>query len=74
MIRASYKRLAKLRHPDKNKGNDESTADFQLVSPDHSQEISKVLKILISHGVRKLHTAYGTLSNLTRRQVYDRRY
>ncbi|KAK3299834.1 uncharacterized protein B0H64DRAFT_379261 [Chaetomium fimeti] len=31
VIRASYKRLAKLRHPDKNLANPNATAEFQLV-------------------------------------------
>lgn len=33
LIKASYKRLAKLRHPDKNLDNPQATADFQLVCP-----------------------------------------
>jgi hypothetical protein len=31
-IRSSYKRLAKLRHPDKNPHDPNATAEFQLVS------------------------------------------
>lgn len=30
-IKASYRRLAKLRHPDKNLENSQATANFQLV-------------------------------------------
>jgi curved DNA-binding protein CbpA len=33
LIRTSYMRLAKLRHPDKNLGNPNATAEFQLVCP-----------------------------------------
>jgi curved DNA-binding protein CbpA len=32
LIRSSYKRLAKLKHPDKDLNNFEATAQFQLVS------------------------------------------
>lgn len=32
-ITKSYRRLARIRHPDKNLGKDSSTAVFQLVSP-----------------------------------------
>lgn len=32
LIKTSYKRLARLRHPDKNAGNPRATAEFQLVS------------------------------------------
>ena len=32
-ITKSYRRLAKVRHPDKNPNKDSSTAVFQLVSP-----------------------------------------
>lgn len=30
-IRASYRRLAKVKHPDKNPGNPSATVEFQLV-------------------------------------------
>lgn len=33
LIRSSYMRLAKLRHPDKNPSNPQATAEFQLVCP-----------------------------------------
>ncbi len=32
-VTKSYRRLAKIRHPDKTLGKDDSTAAFQLVSP-----------------------------------------
>jgi curved DNA-binding protein CbpA len=32
LIRSSYKRLAKLKHPDKDLNNPKATAQFQLVS------------------------------------------
>lgn len=32
LIKSSYRRLAKLRHPDKNPDKPNATADFQLVS------------------------------------------
>jgi DnaJ-domain-containing protein 1 len=32
-IKSSYRRLAKAKHPDKNCGNPNATAEFQLVSP-----------------------------------------
>ncbi|KAK5657526.1 hypothetical protein OQA88_3099 [Cercophora sp. LCS_1] len=35
-IKASYKRLAKVRHPDKNAGNPQATADFQLLQAAYS--------------------------------------
>jgi curved DNA-binding protein CbpA len=31
-ITKNYRRLARIRHPDKNRNNDDSTAVFQLVS------------------------------------------
>lgn len=49
-IRASYKRLAKLRHPVKNNGNDKATADFQLVSLTHAREIVQILGQLTFNG------------------------
>ncbi len=32
-VTKSYRRLAKIRHPDKNLNKDDATAVFQLVSP-----------------------------------------
>jgi DnaJ-class molecular chaperone len=34
-IKSSYKRLARLRHPDKNRNESTATAEFQLVSRDN---------------------------------------
>lgn len=42
-IRENCKRLAMLRHPDKNNGNDKATADFQPVSLTHPQKIAQIL-------------------------------
>lgn len=36
-VSKSYRRLAKIRHPDKNLNKDDSTAVFQFVSPMHSK-------------------------------------
>jgi hypothetical protein len=46
-IKASYRRLAMLRHPDKDRGNPNATADFQLVSLRFSGPCGTILRGLI---------------------------
>ena len=72
-ITKSYRRLARIRHPDKNLNDDNSTAAFQLVSliafPLDGTEQRQQLT-----GNVKLQNAYTTISNTESRRVYDTRW
>ncbi|MDI1490424.1 MAG: hypothetical protein OHK93_001627 [Ramalina farinacea] len=81
-ITKSYRRLALLRHPDRNLLSVNATAAFQLVrSPlplpsRRSHTDLPVQYTILTHPRRKtveeLQNAYQTLSSPTERQIYDR--
>src|SRR5437762_12330465 len=67
-IKSSYRRLAKAKHPDKNCGNPNATAEFQLVSP-----IPVKVPPLVLIGL-KLQEAYSALCDPESRRSYDIQY
>ena len=63
LVTKSYRRLAKVRHPDKNLGGD-TTATFQLVSPVPFFPDTNLLYIYIDIdiGCEQLNESYGDQS------------
>jgi len=63
VVKASYRRLAKTRHPDRNFAQPNATAIFQLVS--NNMSIAVFTKAL------QLQSAYDTISDLGKRRDYN---
>ena len=72
IIKASYRHLAKLHHPDKNPNNLQATTRFQLVNSccdNHSFHMLSTNKLPF-----QLNDAYTTLTDPEKRKTYDTQY